>query len=535
MLSFDSDFDAVGYDLTDDAPSSYSDILNWADSDKWQMATDDENSSLDHHNVFEVVEQLPADRKALKARYVYKLKSNGKYKARLVIKGYLQVKGVDFDKVYAPVVSKVSLRLLLAIAAVEDLHIYQLDVKTAFLHGTLKEEIYMEATAGMRYPPGTILRLLKSLYGLRQAPRVWHEEIRAFILNQGFRQSVIDRGVFIYVSVGGSHVYLAIYVDDILIFGIDTDFINIFKSNLAKRFNIDDLGEAKHILGMEIHRDRSKKLIWLSQRSYLRTVFTKYRAKVNTSNYLVPLSKSSYKTVVSVNDGAAQLIEESVPYRELLGALLYANVCTRPEISFAVSTLASFTAKSRKMHYNALREVLNYVKQTEDMAIVFGNVDSADKNKLLTYADADFAAKHNKRRSRTGYVIYLNGAPIAWKSKLQTLTATSTSEAELYAMFDATQHALQLRELLGELGHSQDILTNFEDNSGCVDWITNQSSSSSRMRGIETKYYRLQELAERSEVNFVKIPTSLQKADIFTKQMDLREFSILVKMLYNIN
>ena len=186
------DIDSIDTFLADDAPVSYTDIAHWPDSEEWYQATNAENESIAEHNVFQVVDNLPEGRTALKAKYIYKVKYDAnkklKRKARLVIKGYSQIKGVDFNKVFAPVVNKSSLRILLSIAAVKDLDIHQLDIKTAFLNGTLEEEIYMLAIPGMPYPEGTILKLLKALYGLKQAPRVFNIELNNFVIKHGFQK-----------------------------------------------------------------------------------------------------------------------------------------------------------------------------------------------------------------------------------------------------------------------------------------------------------------------------------------------------------
>jgi hypothetical protein len=531
------DTDDIDTLFADDAPASFEDIVNWSDSEEWYQATNAENNSIAQHEVFEIVDKLPEGRTALKAKYIYKVKFDAnktiKRKARLVIKGYSQIKGIDFNKVYAPVVSKSSLRLLLSTAAVHDFDIHQLDIKTAFLNGTLEENIYMYSIPGMPYPPGTLLKLNKALYGLKQAPRVFNQELDRFIETHGFRRSVIDKGVYIK-ETDCSTIYLAVYVDDILIIGNDKNFITEFKAELNERFKIDDLGEAKLILGIEIIRDRAKRLIHVNQERYINNLAKKYRAKEVVDKYKVPMFKQSYNSVFEPNDGAVRIFENNSLYRSLLGAILYLNVCTRPDISFAVSVLASFCTSPRQMHWNALLDLLNYVKNTKATSITYGKVTTESRDKLEIYADADFAAKANKRKSRTGFVIYFNGGAIIWKSCLQRIVSDSTSEAELYAMFEATRYGFQVKELLKELNMPQQQIKCYEDNSGCVDWIVTQRHSST-MRAIETKYYRLQQECDSAIFEIVKIPTTKQKADIMTKQMDYSVFRTQFRMLYNIS
>ena len=382
----------------------------------------------------------------------------------------------------------------------------------------------------MGYPEGTLLKLNKSLYGLKQAPRVWNDKLHAFMISQGFSRCSIDRGVYQIKTTSGP-VYVAIYVDDILIFGNDKEFIDSFKQNIGQTFSIEDIGEAKLVLGIEIKRDRACKLIHLSQDRYIDKLVAKYRT--NQSGCDVPISKQTYNATVESSSGYAKQLADVTQYRSLLGAILYLNVCTRPDISFAVSVLASFCTCAKKMHWNALKDLLSYIRNSKSTCLTYGKLYSEEKHKLYIYADADFGSKINHRRSRTGYVIYFNGGAIAWKSNLQNLVATCTSEAELYAMFDATQHGFQLKELLGEIGYAQFKIKCFEDNTGCVDWIVNQRQSS-RMRGIETKFYWLRDMNDRELFDFIKINTVFQKADVLTKQMELGAFKNQYIMLYNI-
>ena len=526
------DYDFDDYCDPDDAPTKFDNIKNRADSRLWFDSVIEENSSLDHHSVFEVVSELPRGKNIIKARYIFKRKVDGRYKARLVAKGYSQIKGIDYNEVFAPVVGKINLRMLLSLAAAEDWNIYQMDVKTAFLHGALDEDIYMEATAGMPYPKGTILKLKKSLYGLKQAPRQWNKSLDAFILSQGFKRCHIDRSVYIRGS-GSTATIIAVYVDDILIFGHDHELITKFKTDLNAKFQIEDLGQVKNILGMEVERDREHRTLKLSQCKYIAKLIAKFRMdKAKDDLRPVPLSKATYNSVIDGSHASAQ--STSHPYRSALGGILYANVCCRPDISFAVSTLASHSVDPKGLHWKAMMDLLRYIKSTQDLAITYGRMGSASefKNSVYIYADADYA-RDLKRKSRSGYVIYLNGGPIAWNSSLQSRVANSTSEAELYAMHAAVQQAYSIRELLGELGFPQDSLKCYEDNTGCIDWIVNQRASS-RMKAIEVKYYWLRDTKDNQECEYIHVDTKLQKADMFTKQMDYTIFNDQVVLLYNL-
>ena len=342
-------------------------------------------------------------------------------------------------------------------AAVEDWHIEQCDVDTAFLHGNLEETLFMEAPEGSSYPAGTILRLKKSLYGLKQAPRAWNKRLHEYIISAGFRRCHIDQSVYIRGS-GSSAIIIAVYVDDLLIFGHDIDFIRLFKSNINSVFKIKDLGPVRSILGMTVTRDRRRRTITLSLSDYIRTLLDKHRIDPNGQrrDASVPMTKATFNTAIDGDSKLAKPLDSALPFRSIIGGLLYANVCTRPDISFAVSSIASHTSDPKHMHWLALIDVLKYLRDTQDLCLTYGgNVPSLLKNRLEVYADSDFSKHPDVRKSRSGYVLYFNGGPVAWHSSLQKRTAISTSEAELYALFDANQLASWFKELLGELGFPQ--------------------------------------------------------------------------------
>ena len=529
LLTSGSDFS-----LLDDVPKTFKSIEGRTDKEHWYQAIQSENDSLRNRGVFIPTTDIPPGTNIIKSKFIFKRKVDGRYKARLVAKGFSQVLGPDYWDVFAPVVSKHSLRVLLSIAAVKDYHIHQIDVETAFLYGDLDEILYMEAPDGSDFPKGTVLRLLKSIYGLKQAPRQWNLALHKWISDRSFKQSAIDCGVYIH-GPNHSATYLAVYVDDILILGHDLQFINSIKSDINQTFTIKDLGEVHHILGMEVVRDRVNKTISLSQGDYLRKLILKYRLDPDKiySSKPVPITKSTFKNAVDTSKNGATNIEGTYPFRSALGGILYANTCTRPDISFTVSALASHCSNPQKMHWNALMDLLRYISDTKHLAITYGGPNVHNLNQLEVYADADFSKNPDIRKSRSGFVIYLNGGPIAWNSTLQKTIAMSTTESELYAMYDGVNQVLWFRELLNELGFVQDPITCHEDNTGLLDWIINQRSST-RMKAIPLKYYKLREYRQMNICNFTHIPTDLQKADILTKQMDFTLFDRQIKLLYNL-
>lgn len=234
---------------------------------KWERAMQLEMASLKKNATWDLV-SLPAGMKVLPCKWVYKLKvapadSSPKYKARLVAKGFKQEKGIDFDEIFSPVVKMTTLRAVLALVAHDDMDLFQMDVKTAFLRGDLHEEIYMQQPEGfaVKGKEGLVCKLQKSLYGLKQAPREWYHKFDAFMNSQGYKRSEEDHCLYTKKASDGSLLILILYVDDMLIAGSCTQELVALKKELHKTFEMTDLGNANHILRMRILRDRSKRTL----------------------------------------------------------------------------------------------------------------------------------------------------------------------------------------------------------------------------------------------------------------------------------
>jgi len=245
-------------------------------------AMQDEMESPEKNITWDLV-KLPKNKKPVHCKWIFKRKESispiepARYKARLVAKGYSQIPGIDYNDVFSPVVKHSSIRTLLSIIAMHDYELEQLDVKTAFLHGELEEDIYMNQPEGFVIPgkENLVCRLKKSLYGLKQSPRQWYKRFDTFMLSHGFKRSDYDSCVYLKI-VNGSAIYLLLYVDDMLIAAKDKSEIAKLKAQLSKEFEMKDLGAAKKILGMEITRDRKSGKLYLSQRGYIEKVLRRF-------------------------------------------------------------------------------------------------------------------------------------------------------------------------------------------------------------------------------------------------------------------
>jgi transposase InsO family protein len=497
-------------------PRTVEEALSGSDSDHWR---EDEYRSLLENDTWELVDATPGI-KPIPVKWVFKIKRDAagkieRYKARLVVKGFMQREGIDFEEVFAPVSKHTTLRALLAIAAEQDLELHQLDIKTAFLNGELEEQVYMKQPPGYEDGTGKICHLKKTLYGLRQAPRQWHLKLVEILHKMGAQASDADPGLYVLVAQEAT-VFLLIWVDDILLASSSLAAISLAKKALLSAFDARDLGEAKFFVGLSIERKRTNRSIKLAQKLANTDLVTKFGMHEAKSR-AVPLSVATKLTL----DEDHPLDTTKYPYSELVGGLLYLAVCTRPDIAQATGCLARYMAQPAVSHWNAALGVLRYLASTQDLGITYEPSYTSDD--LKGYADADFAGDIDTRRSTTGYVFTLSGGAISWSSRLQPTVAVSTAEAEYMAAAFAVKEALWLRKLMADLGLGMKPVKIYGDNQSALKLIKHPIASL-RSKHIDVIYHFARERAARGEVKFEYLKTEDMVADIMTKPLPEAKF-----------
>ncbi|KAJ9556102.1 hypothetical protein OSB04_010716 [Centaurea solstitialis] len=447
-------------------PTSYGEAVSGSESEQWQEVMRAEMQSMYDNQVWELTD-LPQHCKAVGRKWVFKKKTDmdgnvHTFKARLVAKGFTQTHGIDYDETFSPVAMLKSIRILMAISAYFNYEIWQMDVKTAFLNGKLTED---------------------------QASRSWNLHFDDRIKEFGFTKSEFEPCV--YTKFSGSIVtFLVLYVDDILLIGNDVPTLQSVKSWLSKCFQMKDLGEAAYILGIKIYRNRSKRLIGLSQM----------------------LSKT--QCPVSSQD---QDKMKSVPYASAIGSIMYAMLCTRPDVAYSVSVTSRYQQNPGEPHWVAVKNILKYLRRTKEMFLVFGGTE--DEISVTGYSDASFQTERDDFRSQSGYVFTLNGGAISWKSSKQDTIAESTTEAEYIAASDAAKEAVWLRNFLSDLRVVASIsrpIDIFCDNSGAVAQAK-EPREHHKSRHVLRKYHLIREIIGRGDVRICKIPTEDNVADPLTK------------------
>ncbi|KAE8711123.1 hypothetical protein F3Y22_tig00110303pilonHSYRG00264 [Hibiscus syriacus] len=503
--------------LTDNGePECYDEAMQVEDSVKWESSMKDEMDSLMSNQTWELAE-LPPGKKALHNKWIYRIKvehdGSKRYKARLVFKGFQQKEGIDYNEIFSPVVKLSTIRLVLKIVAAENLHLEQLDVKTAFLHGDLEEEIYMRQPEGFIEvgKKNLVCRLKKSLYGLKQAPRQWYKKFDSFMSSRGFTRCQADHCCYIK-RFDNSFIILLLYVDDMLVAGSDMQEIINLKQKLSKQFAMKDLGAAKQILGMRIKRDTKSGTLILSQAEYINKVLSRFNMQ-DAKPVSTPLGvhfRLSKEQSPMMEEERAHMVK--VPYASAIGSLMYAMVCTRPDIAQAVGAVSRHMNNLGKVHWEAVKWILRYLRGTTNKTLCFKGGDTI----LTCYVDAELAGNIDIRRSTTGYVYTLGGTAVSWVSQLQKIVALSTMEAEYVAVTEASKEMVWLQSFLEELGKKQENNVLYCDSQSAIHLAKNPSFHS-KTKHIHLRYHFIRSLLEDGILKLEKISGAQNPADMLTK------------------
>ena len=493
---------------------------------EWESAMKSEMKSLMQNDVWDLVE-LPNGRNAVGCKWVFKKKSDAegnveRYKARLVAQGFAQRYGQDYDETFCPVVRFESVRTVIALAAKYGLKLHQMDITTAFLNGDLKESIYMKQPEGytVKGKEKFVCKLKKSLYGLKQSPRCWNEALDKHLKKMGFEQANSDP--CIYTASGGELFLIAVYVDDIILAGRSDQRMKEVKDAIAGKFTVKDLGELHHFLGVKVIQNKESNSIWIGQETYARELIKKF--KMEESNAVSTPIQLGSNLVKAVEED--DMFDQEI-YQSAVGSLLYLSTRTRPDISYAVSSVARFTSKPTKQHWTAVKRIFRYLNGTISLGLLY----SKDKEKECTgYSDADWAGDVNDRKSTSGYVFKLSGAAISWRSKKQSCVALSTAEAEYIALASATQESVWLQELLSSMKETiVKPATIFEDNKSAI-CLAKNPQYHGRAKHIDIKHHFIRQRVQDGDIKLEFCKSEDMIADMLTKGLSSYQFAKLREM-----
>ena len=496
-------------------PQTYTQAMNSKYSEQWLASIKEEQQSLIKHQAFKLVAR-PINKPIVRTRYVFVLKPNldgkdKKFKTRIVAKGFSQTEGVDFFETFSPTLRMASFRILLSTATLQDFQITHLDVQTAFLNSELKEEVYMEIPEGFELGANRkthVLQLLKSIYGLKQASRDWHETFADAIIQLGFKQSTADPCIFI--KYDDQHQILAIigiFVDDCYLLTKYPRDANDISNQLQRSFNMHDLGPLKFTLGIEVNQTETG--ISISQSNYIYKCLERFgMQEAKPTATPLPFKPQADQT-------KSQPFQDIKLYQQLIGSLMYLASATRPDIAYAVGYLARSMQSPTDADWINAKRVLRYLKGTLNYSLQY--LKSAT-TPLFGYSDASYAEEKDYK-SVGGYLFIQAGAAITWRSTKQDVVAQSSMEAEYIALAEAGKEAQWLRKLQQELSNNtQEPTLILEDNQSTIK-LAKSPLHTSRSKHIQVRFHAIRDLIKTKQVQVRYCPTQDMVADIMTKSL----------------
>ncbi|CAI5949163.1 unnamed protein product [Closterium sp. NIES-64] len=499
-------------------PRSYAEAVEGPYSSQWQAAMDAEMASWKSTGTY-VDAVPPPGANIVSGMWIFRVKrppgSPPVFKARYVARGFSQRQGVDYFQTFSPTPKMTTLRVLLHIAAQRDYELHSLDFSTAFLQGSLHEEIWLRRPPGFTgtFPPGTQWSLRRPVYGLRQAPREWHDTLRTTLAALGFAPSTADPSLFLRTDTSLPPFYILVYVDDLVFATADTAGLAYVKSELLKRHTCTDLGELRSYLGLQITRDRARRTITLTQSHMVQQVLQRF-GFTYSSPQATPLPTRHSLSALPSDES----VESSGPYAELVGCLMYLMTCTRPDLAYPLSILARYVApgRHRPEHMAAAKRVLRYLCSTSGMGLVLGGRSPVV---LTGHADASWADDQATQRSSQGYTFSLGSGSVSWRSTRSSSVLGSSCEAEIYAGAMAAQELRWLTYLLTDLGEpprSPPVL--YVDNKAMLA-LCREQRLEHRTKHIALRYFLARELQQRGQLRLAYVASEANTADVFTKAL----------------
>ena len=517
-------------------PSTIQEALFLPDAQEWKAAILEELINHEKFKTFEIIKRKTApEATVVGTTIVLKQKyaadgSKQKKKARLCAQGFSQQQGKDFEETYAPVASPLSIRIMLCLTALWTFTLRQYDVTSAYLHSKLSETLLARIPRGLGVKNGKLvissnsrckdhlLLLRKSIYGLKQSGRNWFALLSSLLLKFGYSQSKFDEAFFFIPNKS----LIVCIVDDMLASFADPRFATSLEDFLtSNNIALKVKKQPDYFSGCNIYTTTQG--IMFNQCKSISDIIEDF--DMHSANPRPYPHHGSFLNDVVSSDATVNM---NFPYRHAIGSLTWI-LLSRPDINMTVNVLSRFVNAPTNQHVNAVKQVVRYLKGTPNLSLLFKYGHSHDTVDLKLFVDSDFAGDISSRRSRYGFILMLNGAPISWTSTLQKSIAISTSDAEFFAMCEASYVLLKAIQLIKDLGCKfRDIPTMFCDNTSAISAVTSTNPRRSAKKHIDVRFCRIRELVNEQKLfKIIHVPSSGNLADMFTKPLIGKRFLTL--------
>lgn len=492
-------------------PETFKEAMESEDAEKWKIAMEEEMENLRKNSVWTLMDP-PVQSKIIPLKWVFRVKPNGKYKARVVVVGFRQPFREE-EETYSPVAAMTTLRMVLSVACARGYHIHQMDVEAAFLNGLVRGEVYVGQPRGYDSKNGKVYKLHRALYGLRESPRAWYDCFHQFIIELGFVCSDYDSCLYTK-NVNNGLLGLILYVDDLLIFSQNLDQVVQLKKQLMHRFRMTDMGEISNYLGIAVKYNREARKMTLNQSDYIQSLAKKYRTD-QMRTFRTPMEKNlNLPYDVTPDDFISD-------YRRLIGSLLFVGSGTRLDVAFAINYLSRFQKCATGTHFKYALRVLKYLQETRHLKLTY----SGESTKPVEgWADADWAADTLDRKSTGGILIRTFGNPVVWICKRQKSVTRASTYAEYVALADTVSELFFIQGILNALQVSvTGPIPVFEDNSSAIA-LANKGKFEKRGKHIEVSYKFVADYVAKGFIVVQKVDSRNQLADLLTKALGHERF-----------
>ncbi|KAI3494512.1 hypothetical protein L1887_40761 [Cichorium endivia] len=493
------------------------------DHPDWIEAMQMELEEFERNKVWRLIPK-PANASIVGLKWVYRNKLDTKgnvvrNKARLVVKGYCQQEGIDYEETFAPVARLESVRIFLAYAAHKNFDVFQMDVKCAFLNGDLEETVFVEQPPGFesKIHPNHCYVLDKAVYGLKQAPRAWYETLTKFLKESNFKQGSVDPTLF-RKKVGTHLMIVQIYVDDIIFGSTDPNLSKDFEKLMKSKFQMSMMGKINFFLGLQIKQ--SKEGIFINQQKYTKSLLERF-GMTNCSKEKVPLPAGT-----RLNPSLDKTKTGIHQYRSMIGSLLYLTA-SRPDIMFAVCNCARYQADPREPHLAAMKTIFRYLHGITAYGLWY---PANSGFYIQAYSNSDLGGCSIDRKSTSGGCQFLDGKLISWQSKKQTCVSISTAEAEYVAAAACTSQIIWIQSQLKDYAINMRKIPLFCDSQSEIR-ICHNPVQHSKTKHIALRYHFIKSHVEEGNIVVHFVQTTEQLADIFTKALNEEAFTRNVRGL----
>lgn len=514
-------------------PKDFLEACARKDADEWIEATYKELQQFIDLDAWEAVDPPPGAH-VLGTKLVYKLKLNEmnepiQHKARLVVQGFQMIEGLEFFQAFSAMAHPVTIRLLIAAAVANKWSLSHIDIKGAYLNATLREQIYVRMPKGFERPDGKIMRLKRSVYGLKSAGNYWWKDFAKALTDFGMLP-ITDDNCLMIKRTGESVLVIATVVDDCILAGNDAGLKDELLKFLQSKYTVSLLGDLNWFLGVHYQRKPDGSILAV-QTAYIDKTLEAFNMSDAHPSKLPMSSDFKIEQWDLDNDPPKELVDE---YRSKIGALIWLQLWTRPDIAYATNLLARYTLYCTPKLLSAVDKVWRYLKGTRELGIRFTPEDSMGHgmNTLVCYSDASDADCLITRRSTGGHALFFNSAPTSWRSKRHNLVGLSTMDSEAVEVCAGTQQIKHLQAVLKGLGFEQNQTPFHVDNQATIKTAENPCMQQ-KTKHLGRRYAFIREAVEDKEILLIFTPGKVNIADIFTKPLPYPQFSYLRTLLLN--